>query len=77
MALVALGFEHSIANMFFIPVGIFYGAAVTWGQFLVTNLITVTLGNIVGGSVFVGVIYWYVYGERAKKEESRPVPQES
>lgn len=77
MAFVALGFEHSIANMFFIPVGIFYGAAVTWGQFLVTNLIPVTLGNIIGGSVFVGVIYWYIYGERAKKEESRPVPQES
>jgi len=62
MAFVALGFEHSIANMFFIPVGIFYGADVTWHQFLVVNLIPVTLGNIVGGSFFVGVIYWYVYG---------------
>lgn len=76
MAFVALGFEHSIANMFFIPVGIFYGAAVTWGQFFVTNLIPVTLGNIVGGAFFVGAIYWYVYGERPNKE-TRTIPQKS
>ena len=61
MAFVALGFEHSIANMFFIPLGIFYGAQVSWYQFFVTNLIPVTVGNIVGGSLFVGAIYWFVY----------------
>ena len=61
MAFVALGFEHSIANMFFIPLGIFYGAQVTWGQFFMVNLIPVTLGNIVGGSFFVGFLYWFVY----------------
>ena len=61
MAFVTLGFEHSIANMFFIPLGIFYGAHVTWSQFFIVNLIPVTLGNIVGGSFFVGTIYWYVY----------------
>lgn len=61
MAFVALGFEHSIANMFFIPSGIFYGAEVTWYQFFVINLIPVTLGNIVGGSFFVGALYWFVY----------------
>ena len=64
MAFVALGFEHSVANMFFIPAGIFYGAQVTWGQFFITNLIPVTLGNIVGGAFFVGVIYWYLYGTK-------------
>jgi formate/nitrite transporter len=62
MAFVALGFEHSIANMFFIPLGIFLGANVTWGQFFITNLIPVTLGNIVGGAGFVGLIYWWLYG---------------
>lgn len=62
MAFVALGFEHSVANMFFIPAGIFYGANVTWGQFLINNLLPVTLGNIVGGGVFVGLVYWYLYG---------------
>jgi len=61
MAFVALGFEHSIANMFFIPLGIYYGAQVSWYQFFVVNLIPVTLGNIIGGSFFVGVIYWFVY----------------
>ena len=61
MAFVALGFEHSVANMFFIPLGIFYGAKVSWYQFFVTNLIPVTGGNIVGGSLFVGAIYWFVY----------------
>ncbi len=62
MAFVALGFEHSIANMFFIPVGMLYGAQVTWGQFLIGNLLPVTLGNIIGGSIFVGCFYWYVFG---------------
>ena len=72
MAFVAIGFEHSIANMFFIPAGMLYGANVTWGQFLVTNLVPVTLGNVVGGALFVGVAYWYIYGSReAEKPQER------
>jgi formate/nitrite transporter len=67
MAFVAMGFEHSIANMFFIPLGIFYGASVTWGQFFITNLVPVTLGNIVGGAFFVGFVYWWLYGTRGKE----------
>ncbi|MBC7251582.1 MAG: formate/nitrite transporter family protein [Anaerolineae bacterium] len=65
MAFVAIGFEHSVANMFFVPLGMFYGAPVTWGQFLVNNLLPVTLGNIVGGGFFVGTIYWWLYGREA------------
>lgn len=61
MAFVALGFEHSIANMFFIPAAIFATRAVTWWEFLVNNLLPVSLGNIVGGAVFVAGIYWWVY----------------
>ena len=61
MAFVTLGFEHSVANMFFIPLGIFLGAQVTWAQFFINNLIPVTIGNIVGGAIFVGCIYWYTY----------------
>lgn len=64
MTFVALGFEHSIANMFFIPLGIFHGAEVSWGEFFVNNLLPVTLGNIVGGAVFVGAVYSYVYMEK-------------
>jgi len=61
MAFVTLGFEHSVANMFFIPAAIFANGAVTWSAFLVNNLLPVTLGNIVGGTGFVALIYWWVY----------------
>jgi len=63
MAFVAVGFEHSVANMFFIPAGMFYGASVSWSQYLVGNLLPVTIGNIIGGALFVGIVYWYLYGE--------------
>jgi formate transporter len=59
-AFVAIGFEHVVANMFFIPVGIFLGG-VTWTQFFVNNQIPATLGNIVGGAIFVSCIYWWTY----------------
>lgn len=61
MLFVTLGYEHSIANMFFIPAAIFSGAEISWYQFVVINLIPATLGNIVGGAGFVGCLYWYVY----------------
>jgi len=69
MAFVALGFEHSIANMFFIPLGIYCGAKVSWYQFFIVNLIPVTLGNIIGGSFFVGVIYWFIYEHKGKSDQ--------
>ncbi len=65
MAFVTMGFEHSIANMYFIPLAIFEGANITWFSFIVDNLIPATLGNIVGGGFFVGTLYWYAY----QKEE--------
>lgn len=61
MAFVSMGFEHSVANMFFIPTGIFYGANVSWSQFFIDNLLPVTIGNIIGGAIFVGMSYWYLY----------------
>jgi formate/nitrite transporter len=61
MAFVAIGFEHCVANMFFIPLGMFLGAPISWGQLLFNNLIPVTIGNIIGGAIFVGLLYWYVY----------------
>ena len=60
-AFVALGFEHSVANMYLIPMGWLAGAAgVSWTGFA-GNLVPVTLGNIVGGSVLVALVYWIVY----------------
>ena len=59
---VALGMEHSVANMFLIPHGILNGAPVTWGQFMVNNLVPVTLGNFVGGMMFMAGIHYLAYG---------------
>ena len=83
-AFVAAGFEHSIANAYFVPSPCssrrappaFWTAIdrastdfveLTWSHFLIDNLLPVTIGNIVGGSVFVAIIYWFVYlrGSRA------------
>lgn len=66
---VVLGFEHSIANLFFLPLGLIAQAAGVLGAGALTlagvgsNLLFVTLGNIVGG-VAVGAAYWFVYGRR-------------
>jgi len=83
-AFVAAGFEHSVANMYFLPYGLLIrqfdpafvaslGQAVqldglTWGAFLINNLLPVTIGNIIGGALLVGVMYWMIYlaqGEKA------------
>lgn len=83
-AFVAAGFEHSVANMYFIPYGLLLKwfdpaftagvadripnlDALTWEAFLLNNLIPVTIGNIIGGAVFVAAIYWVVF-LRAKKD---------
>jgi formate/nitrite transporter len=75
-AFVAAGFEHSVANMYFVPEGLMIkhdGAFVasvgpvpglghlTWSQFLTGNLVPVTIGNIAGGALMVGAVYWFVY----------------
>ena len=60
-AFVALGFEHSVANMYLIPVGMLGGAEAIGIRDLLGNLIPVTAGNIVGGSVFIALVYWLVY----------------
>ena len=58
---VLLGFEHSVANMYLIPQGMFAGAAVSWGDFG-GNLLYVTLGNVVGGAGGVALAYRLAYG---------------
>jgi formate/nitrite transporter len=80
MAFVAMGFEHSVANMFFIPLGIFEhatyastGLGVTWMDFIGKNLVPVTLGNIVGAAIFVSGAYWFVYLRTGKQKPQQPV----
>jgi len=78
-AFVVVGFEHCVANMYFIPMGLFVKkwapssfweamgktpldyANLTWSNFFSTNLLPVTFGNIIGGSVMVGLVYWFIY----------------
>lgn len=61
MAFVMLGYEHCVANMFFIPLGMMEGADVTAWQFVWANLIPATLGNIAGGALLVGCVNCYVH----------------
>ena len=61
MMFVFAGFEHSVANMTYIPLGIFLGADVSWGAFFVANLIPVTIGNLIGGAVVIPFAYYYAY----------------
>lgn len=74
---ITSGFEHSVANMYYIPAGIMAKAnpawatasglsaealdALSWASFAINNLVPVTLGNIVGGLGFVGMAYWFSY----------------
>ncbi len=60
-AFVALGFEHCIANMYFIPLGMLIDGSNIGVVDFISNLVPVTVGNIVGGSVFVAFVYWVVY----------------
>ena len=61
MAFVASGFEHSVANMYFIPMGMVLSPeTVSWGG-MINNLIWATVGNIVGGAGFVAFIYYMVF----------------
>ncbi|ORX41809.1 hypothetical protein BCR36DRAFT_587747 [Piromyces finnis] len=65
-AFVTSGFEHSVANMFFIPTALFLGIDASWGKFFYNNLLPVTIGNILGGAVFIGAIMWYLYSYNSK-----------
>lgn len=84
MAFVASGFEHSVANMFFIPMGlVLKGQAtvvstagltgalsnLTIGKMIIRNLVPVTIGNIIGGAFFVATLYWIVYIRKGKSGE--------
>ena len=60
MLFVLCGFEHSVANMYFIPAGMLLGAKVTMGQ-LVKNLVCVTIGNLLGGAVIIPCLYQGTY----------------
>jgi formate/nitrite transporter len=81
-AFVAAGFEHCVANMYFIPMGLFVKedsawlagreslpdlSSLTWPEFIVGNLVPVTIGNLIGGTLMVAGIYWFVYLRPARQ----------
>ncbi|KAK2078653.1 hypothetical protein QBZ16_003493 [Prototheca wickerhamii] len=66
-AFITIGLEHSIANMFFVPLGILAGADTTLATFVTRNLIPVTIGNILAGSVCVAAAYSVLYGRLGKR----------
>lgn len=90
MAFVVSGYEHCVANMYYIPAGIFAAAdssyvkaaetaygytasqfeLLTWGNFVTKNLIPVTLGNIVGGMIFVGLPLYLIHSAKIRAEEA-------
>lgn len=57
----AQGFEHSVVNMFVIPTGMLMGAKVSMADWWLWNQIPVTLGNLVGGMVFTGLLLYWTY----------------
>ena len=84
---ITSGFEHCVANMYYVPAGIFAKAdpalaaasglppqaleQLGWGTFLTNNLLPVTQGNIVGGLCFVGMAYWFVFREPARERVTK------
>ena len=78
-AFVAAGFEHSVANMYFLPYALFVKrwtdvpetaaglpdlSGLTWRNAILGNLVPVTIGNVIGGGVLVGAVYWFAYLRR-------------
>ena len=92
-AFVAAGFEHSVANMYFIPAGIMVKNnaspefwtmiqqspadlhLLNWKNYFLVNLLPVSIGNIIGGSLFVGAGYWFIYLSKWSKPSSLPSQQ--
>lgn len=88
---ITSGFEHSIANMYYIPAGIMAKsnelwvaaaglspqalADLNWSTFVIRNLVPVTLGNILGGMVFVGMIHQYAFGDKKTADNTQPRAQ--
>ncbi len=91
-AFVAAGFEHSVANMYFISIGLLIKtddafvasldpvpdlSGLTWQSFFADNLLPVTIGNIVGGAVMVGAVYWFVYLRPRASEAAVGAPSDT
>ena len=66
-AFVMAGYEHSVANMYYLTAGVLAGADLSAADIFIRNLLPVTIGNIIGGAVILGGGYWYMYRKGAEK----------
>ena len=75
-AFVIAGYQHSIANYFMIPIGMFYGTNFGVGKFIYQSIIPVTLGNLIGGVVLGVLPFWYLYGREVDDVEGTQTADE-
>jgi formate/nitrite transporter len=68
---VAMGYQHSIANFFLVPIGMFYGTNFGVGKFIWASVIPVTIGNLIGGGIFGSLAMWTVYGRHEASVRER------
>lgn len=70
LVFAAMGYDHVVANMYFIPLGIKEGAGITVGQYIYKSLLPSLLGNVIGGGFFVALPFWYInlYRQRGRDE---------
>jgi formate/nitrite transporter len=67
----AMGYQHSIANYFLVPIGMFYGTNFGVGKFIWASCIPVTIGNMIGGAFFGAFAMWIVYGRHEPSVKAR------
>jgi formate/nitrite transporter len=87
-AFVAAGFEHSVANMYFLSIGLMVKSdegfvsrldpapdltGLTWSSMFADNLLPVTIGNVIGGALLVGAVYWFVFRRRRGSPDAAPI----
>jgi len=67
-AFIILGLEHSVANACMLPIGLFGGAPISWGEIVTKNLVPVAVGNALGGAILVAASYSYIFGKLGDNE---------
>lgn len=79
-AFVIAGYQHSIANYFMVPIGMFYGTNFGVGKFIYQSVIPVTIGNLIGGTLLASLPFWYLYGREERTapnvQTGQPVEEE-
>ncbi|MGV8145571.1 MAG: formate/nitrite transporter family protein [Alkaliphilus sp.] len=65
------GYEHVIANMFFLPVGMFLGADITWSGMIINNFFPATIGNIIGGAAIIPALYYFILVKKSAEKQPK------